>query len=103
MTPRLHELAAKYGVSTHYDRPLVVIDGEDVWLAQDGEREPRPDLEIAHELLAKLPNDDDRNFFMLMYNKDGRWHLTTADIFADHDYTDFVLAVIALAERQEGI
>ena len=91
MTPRLQELAAKYGVETHtaaYDDPNYPL----------GYDKPRPDVVIAMELLAKLRTG--YTYRLVCWPPDNEWYWQTNDC---DGYGTFIDAVIALAERQEGI
>ena len=99
---RLHELAAKYGIETRKEVEKVGSAGEPVF------KYPlRPDLEIAMELLAKLPaHQEIDNDYLLMHEGANEWRLnlyTAQQMDSSTVYASIIEAVIALAERQEGI
>lgn len=95
----LHEAARKYGVETHYVSKIA--PGTDQYYHQL----PRPDLDIAHDILDRLPmrtvgyelehtSDKVSPYWLAKRWNDGKWEVLSDGTFIE--------AVLALAERDKG-
>ena len=92
---RLHELAKAFGVETH-DGPM--IEYQDGTRKYIGPRTLRPALDIAHDVLAKLPETSQWTI-----NHIGGQHWSWFWTMAETGTGTFEEAVTALAERaREG-
>ena len=87
---RLHELAQRLGVET-----MTALDPK--WKTYDPRS--RPDKDIAHNMLAKLPCEGSWPEWMLEFNaKHNHWHWAWAEK-DEAGIGTFESAVCALAER----